>query len=245
MSIARFFHSPLPTGGQVDLADAEARHASNVLRLSAGTEIVLFDGQGGEARAIITCVTKRAVQVEIVERTDTNRELAQPLQLLVALPKGDRQKVLVDGLVQLGTTQLTPLSCARGVAQPTGSALERLERSVIESCKQCGRNQLLSILPPQSISELVALHVNDFQGWSLLAHPYGQSRSLREIDVSSDSVSHCPGARVAIGPEGGFTDSEVAMLLDAGWTQVALGPRVLRIEYAALQVAAWWAAMQS
>ena len=245
MALPRFLHSPLPPSGLVQLDDAEARHASQVLRLQLGASIELFDGQGGEARALIANVSKKSVHVEIVQRSDTNRELLCPLELLVALPKGDRQKTLIDGLVQYGTTQLTPLNCERGVAQPTEGALERLRRSVVESSKQCGRNQLLRISTPQSINSLVTAQCDPSRCLSVVAHPYGSLSTWREIISATIVQGDISEARVAIGPEGGFTEAEIDQFTQAGWTTVALGPRLLRIEFAALQVAAWWASLKS
>ena len=245
MALPRFLHSPLPPSGLVQLDDAEARHASQVLRLQLGASIELFDGQGGEARALIANVSKKSVHVEIVQRSDTNRELLCPLELLVALPKGDRQKTLIDGLVQYGTTQLTPLNCERGVAQPTEGALERLRRSVVESSKQCGRNQLLRISTPQSINSLVTAQCDPSRCLSVVAHPYGSLSTLREIIAAKIVQGDIAEARVAIGPEGGFTEAEIDQFTQAGWTTVALGPRLLRIEFAALQVASWWATLKS
>jgi len=237
MSAPRFYHPLLPTLGCIELDESEARHASQVLRLSVGSDIVVFDGRGGEALARLTQVNKRSVVAEIIQRTDTQRELKNSLELLVALPKGDRQKVLIDGLVQFGTTQLTPLTTQRSVAQPTGNALERLQRSVIESSKQCGRNQLLRVTSPQSIQDLAMSTSCTPQTLLLVAHPYGQPRTFQEMAGNASAFN---AARVVIGPEGGLTEDEVAQLSAAGWTMVTLGPRLLRIEYAALQVAAWW-----
>ena len=261
MSLPRFFHPRLPLQGDVALDDSEARHASNVLRLARGAEVVLFDGRGGEAQGVVTALDKRSVTVSITARTDCDRELARPLELLVALPKGDRQKTLVDGLVQLGVTRLTPLVCQRGVAQPTASALERLQRSVVESSKQCGRNQLLVISSPLTIQQAISqadshanLQVNPpaasleaaanpAQPSELycVAHPYGLRQSLR--DLASLQAGQTTGGHIAVGPEGGFSEAEIEQWSQAGWPAVDLGPRILRIEVAALQLAAWWSSL--
>ena len=79
MSPPRFFHAALPIRGCIELEAAEARHASNVLRLPVGAMVQLFDGQGGEAQGVISQLSKRHVQVEITQRTDIDRELALPL----------------------------------------------------------------------------------------------------------------------------------------------------------------------
>lgn len=240
MSSPRFFHRQIPLAGQVSLDEVEARHASNVLRLAVGAEVTLFDGHGGEAQGKIASLGKREVIIDIIARTDSNRELPRGIELLVALPKGDRQKTLVDGLVQLGVTRLTPLICERGVAQPTDNALERLQRSVIESSKQCGRNQLMLISAPLTIAQAVHPTGSQNDCLCLVAHPYGPRCSLREVAKGDDSQSK--SARLAVGPEGGFSDAEIALWASNGWQCVDLGPRILRIEMAALQLAAWWAA---
>lgn len=277
MSLPRFFHPQLPLQGDIALDDSEVRHASNVLRLARGAEVVLFDGRGGEAQGVVAALDKRSVTVSITARTDCDRELARPLELLVALPKGDRQKTLVDGLVQLGVTRLTPLVCQRGVAQPTASALERLQRSVVESSKQCGRNQLLVISSPltiqQAISQANSHAISQAQSHAIsqaksnanlqvnppaaspadaanpaqpselycVAHPYGLRQSLR--DLASLQAGHSTGAHIAVGPEGGFSEAEIEQWSQAGWPAVDLGPRILRIEVAALQLAAWWSSL--
>lgn len=240
MALPRFFHSPLALSGSIVLEPAEGRHASNVLRLERGAQVVVFDGSGGEALCTIADIDKRQVSLAIEQRSDSNRELSRPLELWVALPKGDRQKTLIEGLVQLGVTRLIPLICQRGVAQPNSAALERLRRGVLETSKQCGRNRLLEIGQPHSLSE-AAVYPAQFDQLSLLAHPYGSSRSLGEFQSLGGQP---PGAlRVAVGPEGGFTDQEVSLLQHNQWESVSLGPRILRIEMAALQIAAWWAAL--
>lgn len=239
MAAPRFFHAPLPLAGEVTLSESEARHASNVLRLSVGASVVLFDGHGGEACGMVAALDKRSATVELTARTDSNRELPRPLELVVALPKGDRQKTLVDGLVQLGVARLTPLVCQRGVARPTPAALERLERSVVESSKQCGRNRLMRISPPQTIAQVAHASSGQSTTWSLVAHPFGAATSICE--ATNDLSSKIKAARMAVGPEGGFSDAEITQWLEAGWQCVELGPRILRIEMAALQLAAWWA----
>jgi 16S rRNA (uracil1498-N3)-methyltransferase len=145
----------------------------------------------------------------------------------VALPKGDRQRWLVEKLTELGVTELVPLATERGVAQPTTSALDRLRRGVVEACKQCGRNRLMQIAEPSAWDEWVRREAPR----QLLAHPGGML--LSQIDLRA-----AVGAQIAIGPEGGLTDAEVAAAIAAGWLSVDLGPRILRVETAAVALTA-------
>ncbi|MFO0940384.1 MAG: RsmE family RNA methyltransferase [Pirellulales bacterium] len=245
MSIPRFFVEVLPASGPVQLSSEDARHAQSVLRLKAGDEIQLFDGKGNQAQAQIVGVSKSKVQVEVQKLERISRELPHNLNVMVALPKGDRQKVLVDLLVQLGASQLTPLESYRGVAQPTDNAIQRLERSVIESSKQCGRNLLMQVIPPLSVESLCDSKSSSqqFDGLRLFAHPYGARIPLLAALERSFETDQPRSATVLIGPEGGFTEQECEKLNAAGWTQVCLGDRILRVEAAAAMIAATWAAV--
>jgi 16S rRNA (uracil1498-N3)-methyltransferase len=170
-------------------------------------------------------VGKRDAELEIIARRDISRELPRELTLAVALPKGERQKWLVEKLTELGVTRLVPLITERGVAEPTASAIERLQRGVIEASKQCGRNRLMEIAQPRQAGDL-------FANWPqsatrLIADPAGIS-PLRPADSA---------AIVAVGPEGGFTPGEQDSARKSGWQTVSLGPRILRVETAALALA--------
>ena len=122
MTLPRFYQEHLPVTGCFCLNDDELRHARSVMRLSVGDEVSAFDGRGGEAKCAITHVSHRRMELQVLARSDSDRELAVAVHFLVALPKGDRQKSLVDFLVQLGVHSLRPLITRRGVAQPVDSA---------------------------------------------------------------------------------------------------------------------------
>jgi 16S rRNA (uracil1498-N3)-methyltransferase len=231
----RYFVAPAivsEAGGdrRVLLAGDEARHLVGVMRARVGDEVTLFDGSGSEFAARIVKLGKQAVDLEVVARKEISRELTLPLTLGVALPKGDRQKWLVEKATELGVTRLVPLVTERGVAQPVEAALDRLRRSVIEASKQCGRNRLLEIGQPQTLAEFAATAPPD--ALRLIAHPGGADVSTR---TTGDELW------AAVGPEGGFTDDEVAVAEHAGWQRVSLGRAILRVETAALALAAWWA----
>src|SRR5436190_713470 len=147
----RFFVSPPIAGDRAVLAGDEARHLAAVMRVQIGDEVVLFDGSGVEFTARVTATRKQAVELAIFERREISRELPFSLTLAVALPKGERQKWLVEKATELGVTRIVPLVTERGVAQPVESALERLRRSVIEASKQCGRNRLMEIAAPVTV----------------------------------------------------------------------------------------------
>ena len=227
----RFYHATPIAAERVTLDGPEAHHLLHVGRAVAGQGVTLFDGSGAEYAAVIEKLGRRAVELRIVERIDANRELPYTLTVGVALPKGDRQKWLVEKLTELGVTTLVPLVTERGVAQPSTGALERLHRGVIEASKQCGRNRLMRIANPQAWSEWVSERPEASGERRLLAHPDGLP--VGDIDLASPRPT-C----VSVGPEGGYTDAEVAAATAAGWQKISLGPRILRVETAAVALAA-------
>jgi 16S rRNA (uracil1498-N3)-methyltransferase len=226
----RFFVSPPIAGDRAILTGDEARHLAAVMRVQVGDEVVLFDGSGAEFTARVTAIRKQAVELAIFERREISRELPFSLTLAVALPKGERQKWLVEKVTELGVTRLVPLVTERGVAQPVESALDRLRRSVIEASKQCGRNRLLEIASPATAAEFFAAAPRS--GCRLIADPTGQPLAEAEIPKNDDICA-------AIGPEGGFSPAELSAARNCGWRCASLGGRVLRVETAAVAIAAW------
>jgi 16S rRNA (uracil1498-N3)-methyltransferase len=231
MSERYFLDEPI-SGGRAVLEGPEAHHLIHVMRAAPGLRVVLFDGSGSEFPAVVQTVGRSEVQLDVLSREEIDRELPLDLTLGVALPKGDRQRWLVEKAVELGVTRIVPLRTQRGVAQPVEQALARLRRAVVEASKQCGRNRLLQIDEPQSWPSFVQSAVD--VPCRLLAQPKGFHKGT-DLPIPGE-----PPDRVllAIGPEGGFTDDEVASALSAGWHTVDLGPRILRVETAAIALAA-------
>lgn len=128
----RYFTQPPINSDHATLDGAEAHHLIHVMRAKAGTRVTLFDGSGAEFAAQVEKVGRSDVQLAILARQEVDRELPLEVVLGVSLPKGDRQKWLVEKAVELGVDRIVPLITARSVAQPVQQALERLQRSVIE-----------------------------------------------------------------------------------------------------------------
>ncbi len=144
----RYFVDKTISGGRVALNGPEAHHLIHVMRAAPGLNVVLFDGSGAEFPAVVQRVGRSDVELAVLSRELVDRELPFDLTLATALPKGDRQKWLVEKAVELGVTRLVPLRTQRAVAQPVEQALARLRRAVIEASKQCGRNRLMPIDAP-------------------------------------------------------------------------------------------------
>jgi 16S rRNA (uracil1498-N3)-methyltransferase len=213
--------------GPVDIQGPEAHHLATVCRLRPGDSLTLFNGRGEEYPARVLDVGKRLVTVEILGVESPHREPGFRLEVAAPLPKGDRADFLIEKLTELGVTAFTPLRTARSVVHPREAKLDRLQQHVIEASKQCGRNVLLRV------GELMAwssfCRGGELPGLRIFAHPGEGAGS--GLDRGQDVV-------LAVGPEGGFTKEEVSLAQVAGWRGVGLGPRILRVETAAIALAA-------
>jgi 16S rRNA (uracil1498-N3)-methyltransferase len=224
----RFFLATPPVDGRAELVGDEARHLARVLRAAIGDAVAVFDGRGSEWPARVTSIGRDRVVLEVGPPLAAAAP-PLPLTLAVALPKGDRQKWLVEKLTELGCARLVPLVTTRGVAEATPAAIERLGRAAIEACKQCGRTTLPEITPPATLAAVLA--ARDPNTVSLVADPSGEA-------LGPLLAGHAGAVLALVGPEGGFTAEELAVAEAAGCRRVSLAPHILRVETAAIAVTA-------
>ncbi len=224
MSNRVYINCPL-SPGLVTIQGAEAHHLAVVCRARPGDAICLFNGDGHEYPATVHEVGKRSVTVQVHGIETPERELGYRLEVAAPLPKGDRGQFLLEKLTELGMTAYIPLNTRRSVVAPGAGRLDKLERYVIEASKQTGRNVLMRVEPAQDWTTYCRRP--DLPATRLLATPGGAT------------ACWAPGQdlAVAVGPEGGFTEDEIEAGRQAGWQVVGLGPRILRIETAAIVLA--------
>jgi 16S rRNA (uracil1498-N3)-methyltransferase len=220
----RFYFEGVLGLGEVTLEGPEAHHLAHVRRFDVGEEVTLFNGDGHEYAAGIEELGKKKVRLNVVRQDSPQRELSFPLHIAAALPKADRTDFLIEKLTELGVTSFTPLHTERSVVKVDAGKVEKFRRAVIEASKQCGRNVLMEIHDPSEWHEWHALQTTD--RW--LANPSAT------LPLHKSPTSGRNPILVAFGPEGGFTSDEIAQAVVAGWHLGSLGPRVLRIETAAL-----------
>ncbi|MDR5780300.1 16S rRNA (uracil(1498)-N(3))-methyltransferase [Caballeronia sp. LZ065] len=237
------FHvdGPLSPGQTFSLPDAVVRHV-HVLRLQTGDVITLFDGAGGEYRAELVDIAKRAALARIDEHSD--REAEPPYRVILAqgIAGGDKMDWLIEKAVELGVAGIAPLTAERGVVRLAGErALRRQahwQALTRAACEQCGRNRVPEVAPPRDLDAWLA---------NLPAAAEGELRLLLSprADVSFAALPvEAPRGTVTllIGPEAGFSPAEEQASIDAGFVTLGLGPRVLRTETAGIAVLAALAA---
>jgi 16S rRNA (uracil1498-N3)-methyltransferase len=221
----RFYTNCPLAAGLAEINGPEAHHLARVCRLRPGDAVCLFNGDGFEYSATVETVQKNSVVLMVEPGEQRNRELKFHLQVAAPLPKGDRTQLLVEKLTEIGVTTLVPLRTQRSVIHPHDAKLEKLKRYAIEACKQCGRNTLPKIEP---LTEWTAYcSQSSLPARRMLADPAG-----------GPAAPYAEDTAIAVGPEGGFTAEEMKLALDNGWQMVGLGPRILRVETAAVALAA-------
>ena len=230
----RFFLPDFPSQDTVTLDGDQAHHAAQVMRFEVGDSIILFDGQGTEATCEINAISRKRVELTIKDRNTADRALSAELTMAVALPKKDRQKFLVEKLVELGVDRLIPVQAERSVAEANPKVIERIKKQVIEACKQCERNRLMQITDPMNFSQIAAWsdqYPQPARRW--LADPYhGVSIATVNQQTAGDANNSDQGQHelVMIGPEGGFSDQEITDATDAGFQLLRIGPRFYELK---------------
>lgn len=240
------FYTNLPLqDGPVEITGAEAHHLATVCRLRPDDVVCLFNGDGHEYPARITAVTKRSVVLDVMARESPARELPFTLHVSAPIPRGDRAQFLVEKLTEIGVTVFTPLRTERSVVHPGDAKLEKLERYVIEASKQCGRNQLMRI---EKLANWVTFCSRaDLGIIKILGHSGGKDPALLATGLPH-AIPAVPSFTLAVGPEGGLSNEEVGLAARAGWHLLDMGPRIFRVETAALVLASWivaWRGMTS
>jgi 16S rRNA (uracil1498-N3)-methyltransferase len=229
---ARRFRVPsLPAAGTVTLTGAEAHHLLGVLRLGAGDRVLLFDGAGAEADGVIERAGRGRVEVAVADR---RRAAAGggDLTVAAAVPKGRRMDVLVGKCAELGVAALVPLVTARSAVRPQpGPRLDRWRRLAAETSKQCGRGVDMAVRDPADLDAVLAGLAAHDAAW--IASPGGEPAAGAAVRRGGR------GSLLAlVGPEGGFTEVELERARAAGCAVVSLGPLTLRVETAAIALAA-------
>jgi 16S rRNA (uracil1498-N3)-methyltransferase len=227
MSKRRLFAPQLPAArAQLTLGDDSHRHAQ-VLRLSVGDELRLFDARGGEADARVLRCDKRELVCEVADP----EQIAPPrerVQLAVCVPKAAKLELIVRMATELGVSAVQLIASEHAVPKYGSDApkLERLQRIAIEACAQSEQAYAPALLGPLPLSAAIAALPAETAKLACVtrvdARPIGQLVS----QLSAAEVW------VLVGPEGGFATAELALLEQHDVAAISLGHGILRVETA-------------
>jgi 16S rRNA (uracil1498-N3)-methyltransferase len=226
-----FVDIALAPGADLPLPRDAAQHALRVLRLKTGDPVSLFNGDGRQYSARLVTADPRAASVHVEAVDIPVRESPLRITLIQSLARGEKMDWIIQKATELGATRIRPVTSERSEVRLDGTrSKKRLEhwRSVaIAACEQCGRNVVPEIDAPESLEACLAAHPRTGAEVRWMLHPGGTAR-LRDAGSSAAQVM------LAVGPEGGFGDNDLAALRQAGFDALALGPRILRTETAGM-----------
>ena len=206
------------------LTGSEAHHLRVVLRLGTGKKIELFDGTGAVYQAVVRDVGKKEILLQTISKQLTD-EGGPSVHFAQALLKGKKMDFLIQKATELGIEAIHPFTSLHCAAQPSYDKTKRWEKISLEACKQCGRSKPLTCYPVCDLSQVLKK---------------GKSHDTKLIfwekeKAALDHLLHAPGQSIfiLIGPEGGFSNSEVESALQHNFQPISLGKRILRAETAA------------
>jgi 16S rRNA (uracil1498-N3)-methyltransferase len=224
----RFYASPENfTPHRVILDLEQSRHLRSVLRLTEGDEIQVFDGAGNEFLCEIEKIEKKQTSLKIRERrAPFAPESDLDLTLAIAVLKGEKFDLVIQKAVELGIINFVPMITKRGDVKPKNfdKKIERFEKIIIESSKQCGRATLMRISEPIDFEEFIATATG---AKILFSERNGKSFS----EINSDKK-----ITAVIGSEGGWEDAEIELARQNDFQIITLGGRILRAETAAISI---------
>jgi 16S rRNA (uracil1498-N3)-methyltransferase len=225
-----FLEQPLGEGQPLPLPPDAAHYLFSVMRLQPGAEVAVFNGRDGEWRARVEAAGRKGGTLACLDRTAPQRD-PPDLWLLFAPLKKARTDFLVEKATELGVARLVPVTTDFTNAERIRR--DRLQAHAVEAAEQCGATYVPQVEELQTLSA------------ALSAWPEG--RALHWADEARAGPADTPAAAgpaaILIGPEGGFSPDERARLAALPFVRpLALGPRILRAETAALAAITLWQA---
>ncbi|HEX5786640.1 MAG TPA: 16S rRNA (uracil(1498)-N(3))-methyltransferase [Woeseiaceae bacterium] len=234
MNARLFVSDRLGNGPDLRLAGEKAHYVGRVLRLKVGDALHVFNGDDGEWRATVAAMTRDSVLLEVGTEVAVATESPLRVHLVQGVSRGERMDFVVQKATELGVKRITPVFTDHGVvkldAQRSAKRREHWQRIAESACEQSGR-----VRPPLVDAPLP---LNDWFG-------AGYAADSVQLVLTPDARAALtavalprPKLCLLVGPEGGFSERERADAGAAGFSAVALGPRILRTESAALAAVA-------
>lgn len=224
-----YFPNPLSGDTRITLTGDQHHHVSRVLRLKSGAPLTLFDGRGGEYAAILEQVRREESIIRTGEHRDIERESPLRVRLAQGIGRGERTDYAIQKAVELGVSSIVPLLTRRGVVRLDPERARRRhghwQGIIVHACQQCGRNRIPELHEPATLQEW--LHDYESDGLDVLMDAQSGD-GIDTLDFRGDLVT------LLVGPEGGLAAEEIECARVAGFRSIALGPRTMRTETAAV-----------
>lgn len=225
----RFFtNHPLSVGATLTVDDDVYHHWCKVLRAKVGDATTLFNGQGGEYRAVLTTITKKDAQVLIKDFDPINRTPPYQTTLIQAISKGERMDYTIQKATEMGVSTIALVTTEHSERlryERDHKKLAHWQKIAISACEQCGLNLIPKILPPVALGELLPTCTDELK--IVMSLPCDDKTfTLHNGQKLPSTIS------LLVGSEGGLSDDEIALCHQHGFLSWSIGERVLRTETA-------------
>ena len=241
MRIPRIFtDQKIEVGNCVNLSAAPSHYIINVLRMTVGRSVILFDGNGGEYTGVIAGLAKKTVSIEIKDFHDIDRESPLSVELAICLIKNERMDWLLQKATELGVKNISLLISEHTDYKVKTDRIVKKQQHwrqiVISASEQSGRTRVPVINPPSAFAAWLTTVTADKR---YILHPHSHKshkgyKVHRESHKPLDDCDAPSSLTLLIGPEGGFTETEFTLAASNQFSPLTLGPRILRTETAPL-----------
>jgi len=229
--VRRFFIDA-PLGAQMWIQGQDAHHIARVLRMQVGDPIVVVAPDGSAGIANINTILADKVVLTLQERIIEDKEAPVNVYLAQGLPKSDKMDYIVQKAVELGVKGIYPMAAEHSVVQydqaKKNKRQERWQKIAVEAAKQCGRAVIPMVEPIRDLATILGSVATETV--ILMLYEGQTAQGLKQ----GLAEHHAQNFLLLVGPEGGFSSSELALCQNHGACIVTLGPRILRTETAAL-----------
>ena len=226
-----FIDKNIVTEDSVLLTGDDAHHISRSLRMRAGEELTLCDGEGFDYNCTIEEIDERTVRCAVNSREKNRTEPPYRATVFQGLAKGDRFDTVIQKSVECGAYEIVPVMTKRCTVKLTAAdgtkKCARWNKIAEEAAKQCGRGIIPKVTEPVTFEKAVEM-IREVD-LPLFCYEEGTSHVKAEVEAHRDAET----VGIVIGPEGGFAEEEAAKMASAGISAVSLGRRILRTESAA------------
>ena len=230
----RRFYAPVEqfSDGRVSLSLEESRHLRDVLRMKAGEEAHIFDGEGREFLATVASIGNRETLLNVIREIEPPApESSLDLTLAVTVYKADKLDLVIQKAVELGVSRVAPMVSFRSEStlQASRKRTDRWRKIALEATKQCERARIMEVTDPVTFEHFVKSVAPE--SGMLLMFSEKDGRGVPERTETKKITA-------LVGPKGGWEDSEIELAEERGFIPVKLGRRIMRAETAAITFAA-------
>lgn len=233
----RFFVTPAQVGEEeIDIEGSDVNHMKNVLRMKAGEELMVSDGNSWQYRCAVKEYLPGKAVLKILEKGLVDTELPSKIYLFQGLPKQDKMELIVQKAVELGVCQVVPVETRRCVVKldpkKADRKVQRWQQIAESAAKQAGRGYIPKVEHVMTWKEALAFA----KKLDICLIPYELAEGMEHTRSEIEGILPGQSVGVFIGPEGGFEKEEVEYAVKEGARPVTLGKRILRTETAGLAV---------